>query len=120
MMSHFQNMSPVFQSDIKKYHYDVFRNMSNVNRLPYKSNNLEILNRGIEEGVFREDIDIDITNICMLEIIRMSNNKDLFPSDKFKNKDVVRNSFINFLKGISTKKGLDLINFYENNSKDKN
>jgi hypothetical protein len=49
----------------------------------------------------------------MLEVARMSNDKDVFPPDDFANKDVIRNFYINYLRGISTQKGLDLIDFYE-------
>ena len=56
---------------------------------------------------------MEITNKCLLEVARMSNDKDVFPPDDFINKDVIRNFYINYLRGISTQKGLDLINFYE-------
>jgi AcrR family transcriptional regulator len=113
MMSHFQKMSPAFQMDMKRLHRDLYRNPEELTDLPYFSNNSEILKRGIQEGVFREDIDVEITNKCLLEVARMSNDKDVFPPDDFSNKDVIRNFYINYLRGISTRKGLDLINFYE-------
>jgi hypothetical protein len=106
-------MSPAFQMDMKRLHRDLYRNPEELTDLPYFSNNSEILKRGIQEGVFREDIDVEITNKCLLEVARMSNDKDVFPPDDFSNKDVIRNFYINYLRGISTRKGLDLINFYE-------
>ena len=114
MNDHFQKMSPAFQMDIKRLHRDVLNNIGEQNELPYYRNNSEILIRGIKEGVFRDDIDVEIINKCMLEVARMSNDKDIFPPDAFFNKDVIRNFYINYLRGISTQKGLDLINFYEN------
>jgi len=113
MMDHFQKMSPAFQMDIKRIHRDLQKNREELIDLPYFSNNSEILNRGIKEGVFRDDIDVEITNKCMLEVAIMSNDKNVFPPDDFANKDVIRNFYINYLRGISTRKGLDLINFYE-------
>jgi AcrR family transcriptional regulator len=115
MTDHFQKMSPAFQMDMKRFHRDIIENQGEKNDFPYFSNNSEILIRGIKEGVFRDDIDIEITNRCMLEVARMSNDKDVFPPDDFLNKDVIRNFYINYLRGISTRKGLELINFYENN-----
>ena len=114
MNDHFQKMSPAFQMDIKRLHRDVLNNIGEQNELPYYRNNSEILIRGIKEGVFRDDIDVEIINKCMLEVARMSNDKDIFPPDAFLNKDVIRNFYINYLRGISTQKGLDLIDFYEN------
>jgi AcrR family transcriptional regulator len=113
MTDHFQRMSPAFQMDMQRLHRDVQKNREELIDLPYLSNNSEILNRGIKEGVFRDDIDVEITNKCMLEVARMSNDKNVFPPDDFANKDVIRNFYINYLRGISTRKGLDLINFYE-------
>jgi AcrR family transcriptional regulator len=113
MTGHFQKMSPAFQMDMKRLHRDVFKNPVEMNDFPYSQNNSEIIIRGIKEGLFRSDIDIEITNKCMLEVARLSNDKDVFPPDDFMNKDVIRNFYINYLRGISTKKGLDLINRYE-------
>jgi AcrR family transcriptional regulator len=113
MVDHFQKMSPAFQMDMKRYHKALLDNPEELHDLPYYSNNSEVLIRGIKEGVFRSDIDIEITNKCMLEVARLSNDKDVFLPDDFMNKDVIRNFFINYLRGISTQKGLDLINRYE-------
>lgn len=116
MSDHFQKMSPAFQMDIKRFHSDILGQFDEQNNLPYYGSNSEILKRGIAEGVFREDIDIEITNKCLLEVAKMSNDKDVFPPDDYINKDVIRNFYINYLRGISTQKGLDLINFYENHN----
>ena len=113
MSEHFRNMSPAFHMDMKRHHFEMMKRMGDLDELPYAKNNAEILKRGIKEGIFRKDIDIEITNKCLSEVARMSNDKDVFPPDNFINKDVIRNFYINYLRGISTQKGLDLINFYE-------
>ncbi len=113
MTEHFRNMSPAFKLDMKKYHNDIVMKINDAGEVPYYVNNTDILLRGIREGIFRKDIDIAITNKCLVEVVRMSNDKDLFPPDNFSDQDVVRDFFINYLRGISTQKGLDLINFYE-------
>ena len=113
MSDHFQKMAPAFQMDIRRFHRDLVDNQQELRDLPYYSNNSEILIRGIKEGVFRDDINIEITNKCLLEVARMSNDNQGFPPDDFMNKDVIRNFYINYLRGISTQKGLDLINRYE-------
>lgn len=113
MNEHFQNMSPAFHLDMKRNYYGIIRKMGETNELPNTANNAEILKRGISEGIFRHDIDMDITNKCMLEVARMSNDKNVFSPDDFHIKDVIMNFYLNYLRGISTPKGLDLINFYE-------
>jgi hypothetical protein len=91
----------------------MFKKLGNKDELPYYRNNAEIIKKGINEGVFREDIDVEIINKCLIEVERVSNDKSVFPSDDFMNKDVIRTFYLNFLRGISTQKGLDLINYYE-------
>jgi TetR/AcrR family transcriptional regulator, cholesterol catabolism regulator len=118
MMDHFKNMSPAFQMDMKRLHHTVMNKLEGMNDLPFVRNNAIIIERGIREGVFRKDIDVEIINKCMLEVAKMSNDREIFPPDDFPNKDVIRNVYINYLRGISTQKGLDLINYYEKNKKD--
>ena len=113
MMDHFQKMSPAFQMDMKRLHMDLKKNPGELDELPYFSNNSDILIRGIREGVFRDDIDVEITNKCLLEVARVTNDRNVFPPDYFENKDVIKSFYINYLRGISTQKGLDLINYYE-------
>lgn len=113
LSDHFQNMSPAFQMDMKRYHNEIIKKLEEKNELPYYRNNAEILKRGIKEGVFREDIDIDITNKCLLEMARISNDRNFFPPEDYLNKDVIRNFYINYLRGISTSKGLKLIDYYD-------
>ncbi len=81
--------------------------------LPYYNNNAEVLKRGIKEGIFRKDIDLEITNKCLFEVIRMSNDKEMFPPEDFFNKNIIKDFYLNYLRGISTQKGLDLINHFE-------
>ncbi len=113
MSDHFRSMSPAFHLDIKRYHQEAIRILEKKNEFLYYENNEEILKRGIKEGLFRDDIDITITNRCLNEVVRMSNDKIVFPPDDFLNKDVIRNFYISYLRGISTPKGLDLIDFYD-------
>ena len=113
MIDHFQNMSPAFQMDLKRYHNEILKKLGENDELPYYRNHIEIIKRGIKEGVFREDIDVEIMNKCLLEVERMSNDKSVFPPDDFMDKNVMRTFYVNFIRGISTQKGLDLINFYD-------
>lgn len=113
MSEHFRKMSPAFQMDIKKYQKNLLDRPEEIKNLQYFSNNSMLLMRGIKEGIFRNDIDLDITNKCMLEVIRMSNENELVSSGDLTNKDIFRNFYLNYLRGISTSKGLKLINHYE-------
>ncbi|HZL76851.1 MAG TPA: TetR/AcrR family transcriptional regulator, partial [Bacteroidales bacterium] len=67
MSNHFQNMSPAFLMDMKRYHHEMVKMPDGQNEFPYYRSNSEIIKRGMKEGIFRKDIDIDITNKCLTE-----------------------------------------------------
>ena len=109
----FQSMSPAFQSDLKKYHYDILIMNSNNIELPDYRNNFQIIEKGIKEGLFRKDINPDLANRCLFNLGRSIMDNELFPYELFSRRDVIRNIFFNYLRGISTLKGIELINHLE-------
>jgi len=113
MTEHLRNMSPAFRLDMKRYHNDLVKKLKETGEFPYYKENKEIIIRGINQGIFRENIDIEITDKCMQEVIRMTNDNDIVSPDEFTNEKVIRDFYINYLRGISTQKGLDLINLYD-------
>ncbi|MBN2667303.1 MAG: TetR/AcrR family transcriptional regulator [Bacteroidales bacterium] len=120
MFEHFKKMSPAFHLDMKRFKRELNDYPGMVNELPYFSSNTEILNRGIGEGVFRDDIDVEVTSRLMLEVLKMSNDQDGFPHENKDCTDSIRDFYINYLRGISTSKGLDLINRYDARQKSMN
>ena len=119
MFEHFRNMSPAFRLDMRRIKRELGDYPDMMKELPYFSNNAEILNRGISEGVFRDDIDVEMTSRLMLEMLKMSHDQEIFPHDNVDFTDSVRGFYINFLRGISTPEGLELINLYDAGQKSK-
>ncbi len=113
MTEHLRNMSPAFRLDMKRFHNDLINKLKETGDLPYNRENKEIIIQGIKQGIFRENIDIEITDKCMQEVVRMTNNNDDPTTSDFINEKVIRDFYINYMRGISTQKGLDLINYYE-------
>lgn len=113
MIGHFKDMSPAFQLDIRRYHQEFMNKFRSGEEIPFYQDNIEIIKRGIKEGLFREDIDIELTNKCMAEVSKISYDKNSFSADEIPDKEILRNFYINYLRGISTPKGLDLINHYD-------
>jgi TetR/AcrR family transcriptional regulator, cholesterol catabolism regulator len=112
---YFQDMSPVFQSDLKKYHRDVLMKGSDIADMPDFRNNRQVIENGIREKLFRDDINADLANRCLFNLGRSVFDNNMYPFEMFHRRDVIRNIFINYLRGISTQKGLDLINKLEKN-----
>ncbi len=106
----FQSMSPAFQSDLKKYHHVVLmKNADNIEMPDYR-NHFQVIEKGIKEGLFRKEINPDLVNRCLYNLGRSIMDNDLYPYELFSRRDVIRNIFFIYLRGISTPNGLDLIN----------
>jgi AcrR family transcriptional regulator len=112
---YFQGMSPVFQADLKKYHHDVLMKKTDRMDMPDYRNNQQVIENGIEEELFRKDINPDLANRCLYNLGKSILDNNLYPFELFNRRDVIRNIFINYLRGISTLKGLVLIDKLEVN-----
>lgn len=110
---HFQDMSPALQADLKKYHYKVLMKKSDKGEMPDFRNNIQVIERGIKEKLFRKDINPDIVNRCLYFLARSTMDFDLYPFEEFTRNEVIKNVFINYMKGVSTKEGIELINRLE-------
>jgi TetR/AcrR family transcriptional regulator, cholesterol catabolism regulator len=105
----FQSMSPAFQSDLKKYHHDILmKNIDNIELPDYKAH-FQVIEKGINEGLFRKEINPDLVNRCLYNLGRSIMDNDLYPYELHSRHEVIRNVFFNYLRGISTAKGLVLI-----------
>lgn len=112
-MDHFQEMSPAFQADLKKYHYQVLLKKIENSEMPDYLNNIRVIERGIKEKLFRKDINPEIVNRCLYLLGRSTMDFELYPFEEFSRREVIKNVFINYLKGISTNEGIALINKLE-------
>ena len=72
-----------------------------------------MIERGIRENLFRKDINPDIVNRCLYSLGRSTMDFDLYPFEDFTRREVIKNVFITYMKGIATIKGIELINKLE-------
>lgn len=111
--NHFQEMSPAFQADLKKFHYQVLLKKADKYEFPDYNNNLRIIERGINERLFRKDIDPELVNRSFYLMGKSIMDNELFPFEQFSRNAVMKNLLINYLRGISTNEGNELINRLE-------
>jgi AcrR family transcriptional regulator len=104
-----QGMSPVFQADLKKFHHDVLMKRSDKFEMPDYKSNQQLIEMGIKENFFRKEINPDLANRCLYNLARSIMDDEIYPFELFSRRDVIKNILINYLRGISTTKGLDLI-----------
>jgi len=105
--SSMKKVNPCFMGDIQKYHPEVFSKIMSDGNLRNYEGTYSILKKGVNEGSFRKDIDIDIANLFIHNMMDFFQKLD---SDKrFDPKMIWLTVHLPYLRGISTEKGLDLI-----------
>ncbi|MBN2778391.1 MAG: TetR/AcrR family transcriptional regulator [Bacteroidales bacterium] len=107
----FSKINPVFFEDFKKYHSEIFNRVNQRGDLRDYKITESLLNRGANEGIFSDDIDLELVNLFLHKII------DLAHCDEFRefgNEKIFSAMFLPYLIGISTDKGKELIKKYFN------
>ena len=108
------NMNPAVLFDLRKYHPKGFKKFQDFkNNFLYRMlrDNLE---KGIEQGVYREEIDVEVLVRYRLHSITLSFDNDVFPSNKTGLLHIETQLMEHFLYGIATVKGQKLISKYKN------
>ena len=92
--------------DLEKYHpktWSIFVNHKRVYVYQCIKNNIE---EGLEEGLYRNNLNPEIVAKLYSEKIDLLFDKDLFPSEKFTLEDIYSEMIKYHLKGIVSKEGL--------------
>jgi TetR/AcrR family transcriptional regulator, cholesterol catabolism regulator len=109
----FNNMNSSVLFDLNRFHPDVFAEFEKFKKQFLFNSIKENLVRGIKEGLFRKDIDIDIITWLRLEMISgVFNNEEVVTGKTKPNRfeDEMKDFF---LHGICTEKGLTLLSKYK-------
>lgn len=113
MQEMMESMNPVVIHDLERFHPKAFSAFLKHKHEFIYSNLVANLKRGIEEELYRPEIDIEILVRARLEIMMLAFNQDVFPKNKFRLIDVEMQLTDHFLYGIATPKGVKLIQRYK-------
>lgn len=108
----FRNMNPIVLMDLQKYHPEAFRiYQEHMNGFLIETMRRN-MTRGISEGLYREDINIEVMAYYRRESCNLCFEPGAFPKDHFEMSRVQRELLEHFLFGIATEKGYRLIMEY--------
>lgn len=111
-----RSFNPIMFYDLQKYHskawveFRLFRNEF------IKTKIINNMKRGISEGIYRDNFNIDILAKMRLEQVDMTFNYDIYPPTDFHFHEVMQELTLHFLHGLVNEKGLELINHYNKTS----
>lgn len=107
----FKGMNPSVMFDLQKYYPKAWKVMEQHKHVFIKQMIEENLRRGIEEGLYRDDINVGILAKLRIEEIKLSFNPEIFGS--YNMEDVQVTLLEHFMLGITTIKGHELANDYK-------
>jgi AcrR family transcriptional regulator len=102
-------MNPLMLYDLEKHHPKAFQKLKEYKYQFLYQAILDNLRRGIKEGVYRADFQLDIVAKNRIESAFLVFNPDVFPHTRYKISEVNLELAMLFLHGISTANGKELI-----------
>ena len=112
VMEMLKMMNPNLLFDLQKYHPSAFKKINDhKNKFLYKLIR-ENIDKGVEEGLYRPEINKDILTRFRIASIFLTFNPELLPLGKNTPADIVEEITLNFLHGLVLPKGLRLIQKY--------
>lgn len=112
LMEQFRHMNPVVLYDLEKFHvksYKKFMEFKNRFLLDIIRQNLEW---GIKEGLYRDDIDVEVISKFRLESMMLAFDISIYPPAKFNLAYVTQEIIEHFVFGITTMKGYKMAQKY--------
>lgn len=102
----FKNLSPSVTFDLKKYYPDIYTNHLGLRRdFIYEKIKIN-LTKGINQGMYRDDLSIELVARLYLARLLDLHNPEYFPPDKFSFETLFNFMFENFVRSIATEEGL--------------
>jgi AcrR family transcriptional regulator len=102
-------VSAVYFTDLQRFYPKIYSSVFNKGWKVRIQNLKKLLERGKQEGMFRPEINTTLVSKVFSEQLAMLHNTDVFPHDEFPRKEMFETVFLNFIRGISTRKGVDLL-----------
>ncbi|MFW6202692.1 MAG: TetR/AcrR family transcriptional regulator [Marinilabilia sp.] len=102
-------INPLYLEDLRKFYPEIWEENIKKGRESNQQQMQELLERGKKEGLFRPDINSKLVARIFYEHINLMHSDEAFPKDEFPRKELFENMFLNFARGISTFKGMEVL-----------
>jgi hypothetical protein len=113
MMEQYQHLNPTVLHDLEKFHHKAFTQFLEHKKTFMFSIIVKNIERGIKEGLYRSDINIEVMSRYRLESMLIPLNVDLFPPSKFNFAETSQIITEHFIYGLASEKGYQMIQEYK-------
>ena len=114
---HLNEINPSLLYDLEKYHSNAWNIYIRYKHEVFIQSVIDNIQRGVEEGYFRSDVNPRMLGILRMEEIQMAMDNKLYPRDRFDYGQVQIHLFEHFVYGLLTKKGRLLLEELQNQNK---
>jgi len=106
-----QHFNPSITFDMQKYYPDIFRKFNQAKKEMIFSHIVANMKRGIMEGLYRDDLPVDLVAHLYVQKLEHVNDPEFLQSKDFSFISMFQVMFDNHIRGISNPSGLE---YYEN------
>ncbi len=109
----FSKMHPALLYEMQKYHTQAWQVYTNFRQSTVSDHIRDNLQRGIREGLYRDDIDVEIMTRLRMEVIQVAFDPQVFPPAQFSLVHIQMQLMEMFIRGIATAEGLTVLDQYK-------
>ncbi len=95
-----------FYKDILKYYPSVLKDSYKKNAEFAFRELLYLSKWGVKDGLFRKDMDPEVTMATIQTLLKLCNNSQIFPSEQFSKARLTEGVMVAYLRGFCTENGL--------------
>ncbi|MBK7213915.1 MAG: TetR/AcrR family transcriptional regulator [Bacteroidales bacterium] len=105
-----QHFNPSITFDLQKYYPEIFRKFNHSKKEIIFNQIVENMRRGIAEGLYRDDLPVELVARLYVQKLEYINDPDFLQSEDFSFTNLFQVMFDNHIRGISNPQGLE---YYE-------
>ncbi|GAB2548135.1 TetR/AcrR family transcriptional regulator [Spirosoma aerophilum] len=114
MQRNADHVSPNLLIDVKRYYPQAFTLFSKYKEDAIMRSILENIQKGISQGLYRDDISPAILARLRVEQIELAFDNEIFPTDTYSMHEIQYELIHHFVRGMLTEKGFTIYNQYVN------
>lgn len=107
-----RQINPAFIMDIQRFYPKLNRQFKEQREREVQDQIHVLFRKGVNEGLFRKDINLDIASRLMYQQSQVIMDKQIFPPDQYLWSEVFETMVLNFTRGMCTEKGAQLLEHY--------
>ena len=115
-----RTLNPSLLTDLENHYPEAWKVYFQYRDICFKKNLINSMKRGISQGYFRDDFNLEIMAKLRMEQVQLAFNPKLFPHQEFDFLEIQLQFTEHFILGISTIKGFERIQAYRESHKKKN